>query len=74
MHAPDHPRANVNKKVLEYRLIAERKIGRILRRDEIVHHINGDPADNDPENLQVMSQSEHILLHKIYDWRQANES
>ena len=29
----------------------------------IVHHRNEDPTDNRPENLQVMTQSEHAQLH-----------
>lgn len=62
-HAPDHPKANGVGYVLEHRLIVEAQLGRYLRDDEIVHHVNGDPADNRPENLAVMSQSEHVSLH-----------
>ena len=38
----------------EHRWVAERKIGRKLRREEEPHHINGIKTDNRPENLQVM--------------------
>lgn len=47
----------------EHRVIAEEKIGRKLKRGEIVHHIDGNKANNHPDNLQVMTQSEHIKLH-----------
>lgn len=62
--APDHPHAQQNGYVAEHRLVAERKIGRYLRPDEIVHHRNGDGGDNSPENLEVMSQAEHARIHR----------
>lgn len=47
----------------EHRVVAERKIGRRLQPGEIVHHIDGNPRNNAPENLQVMTQAEHTRLH-----------
>lgn len=46
-----------------HRLVMELTLGRALRPDEIVHHIDGDSLNNDPGNLRVMSQSEHARLH-----------
>jgi hypothetical protein len=67
IYAPDHPHAHLfgGTHILEYRLIAEKKIGRYLNDDEIVHHVNGDYTDNRPENLEVMSLSEHAKIHAI---------
>lgn len=46
-----------------HRLIAERKLGRSLKPNEVVHHIDGNKYNNDPDNLCVMSRSEHAKLH-----------
>ena len=48
----------------EHRVVAEQKLGRPLRKGEIVHHIDGDFRNNDPNNLMVLpSQSEHCKIH-----------
>ncbi|QDH93760.1 HNH endonuclease [Corynebacterium phage StAB] len=48
----------------EHRVVAEGKIGRPLRPGEIVHHVDGDKRNNHPDNLQVMTQAEHIAIHQ----------
>ena len=67
VYAPDHPHAYLygGKYILEYRLLAEKRIGRYLRDDEIVHHIDGNVLNNDPINLDVMTQSEHARFENI---------
>jgi len=47
----------------EHRQIAERLLGRKLRKDEVVHHKDEDPRNNKPGNLQIMTRSEHATLH-----------
>lgn len=48
----------------EHRLIMERHLGRKLLSSEIVHHKDGDKSNNDLENLDVMSRSEHSRVHQ----------
>jgi hypothetical protein len=47
----------------EHRVVAEQKLGRALVPGEIVHHIDGNRHNNAPENLEVMTQSQHARLH-----------
>lgn len=51
------------KPIREHILIMENHIGRPLRKDEVVHHKNGDRLDNRIENLELMTRSEHARLH-----------
>ena len=39
------------------------EVGRLLRPDEIVHHVNGDSCDDCPENLEITTRSEHMRTH-----------
>lgn len=49
---------------LAHVLVAERALGKELPKGAVVHHVNGDGADNRPENLVICpSQKYHFLLH-----------
>lgn len=48
----------------EHRIVAEQKLGRPLQKGEIVHHRDHNKKNNHPDNLEIMTQSEHIKAHR----------
>jgi DNA-binding transcriptional regulator YiaG len=53
------------KKIDEHRYVMEQYLGRKLSRDEVVHHKDGNKENNDIENLELMSLSEHSRQHML---------
>lgn len=49
----------------QHRVVAEHILGRPLRRGEIVHHKDGNKKNNSPENLEVMTQGQHMREHGL---------
>jgi hypothetical protein len=69
--APDsHPSPSEIKRgtkyILEHRLVMEKKIGRYLTKEEVVHHIDSNPSNNSPDNLMLFANSaEHTKHHNV---------
>jgi hypothetical protein len=54
----------VKRTVPLHRLVLEKKIGRFLKKNEVVHHWNEVKTDNRPENLALFrSNGAHTRLH-----------
>lgn len=63
--SPQHPFCDNQGYVREHRLVMEKNIGRYLKKEETVHHINRIKCDNKIKNLMLFSSnSEHIKFHK----------
>ncbi len=67
--APDYPRSKhrgwCNGYVAEHIMLMEGYIGRALKEDEVVHHIDENRLNNSLENLQLMTATEHRKHHTI---------
>lgn len=59
VYYPSHPNAMKDGRVLEHRLVMEKHIGRYLRRDEEINHINHVRDDNRIENLEIVGRGQH---------------
>ena len=65
---PNHPRASKRDGYIKRcYLVIEKKLGRYIKRGEIVHHINGIKNDDRPENLYLFkNRAEHMRFHNLH--------
>jgi len=65
VRAPKHPRAR-NGMIAEHILIIEKKLGRFVKLPEVVHHIDGNKWNNNPDNLYLcMDRAHHMGMHHL---------
>lgn len=62
---PEHPFATKLGYVFMHRVVMENHLGRLLNKNEVVHHKNENKKDNRIENLQVMTLEEHSEYHQM---------
>ena len=65
---PEHPKSYQNGYVKKSVLVLEEKIGRHLMENEVSHHINGIKTDDRPENLEVLTASQHNSITAKERW------
>lgn len=51
------------KDVYEHRIVMQLEAGRELKRNEYIHHRNGDRSDNRVENLELVTPKKHHARH-----------
>lgn len=56
--------ARKDRYVMEHRLIMAKVVGHPLTQTEVVHHVNHDPHDNRPENLELWPDNR---THKLWE-------
>jgi hypothetical protein len=68
VYIPDHPRTlrgtGYEGYVYEHIIVAEHMLGRSLRQNEVVHHLDFDRSNNLMLNLLVLETTQHTKLHE----------
>lgn len=64
---PDHPNATKNGYVLMHRVIMENHLGRLLGKDEVVHHKDHNKFNNSVDNLEVMDKMLTLRYMQVRD-------
>ena len=72
VYAPEHDRAfksgTLTGYCYQHILVAEEKLGRKLQNGEVVHHLDENKQNNNPNNLVVfVNNAEHSRYHKCKD-------
>ena len=63
IYAPKHPHKNKRNCIYEHQKVMEDYLGRYLEKGEVVHHKDLCKTNNNIENLQLLTMSDHSKLH-----------
>ena len=69
IHSPTHPCADQDGYVFEHRIVMEKILGRFLKPKEVVHHKDGNVANNARDNLRLFANGSE---HDKYHWGEGN--
>src|SRR3990167_5278215 len=53
------------KDIFAHRYLMEQTLGRLLTKDEVIHHINGNGLDNRLKNLKLMTNGQHDRIREL---------
>lgn len=63
----EHPNRNSHNDVFEHRLVMENHLGRYLKKEEVIHHIDENRTNNNIENLYLCKNiSNHQKVHSSF--------
>lgn len=66
IYMPNHPFITWDGYVRSSRLVAEKCLGRYLTREEVIHHIDENPLNDELENLYLFpNNGEHTIYHRL---------
>lgn len=64
IYMPEHPRAINIGRVYEHIIVAEKKYGKTIPKNEPIHHVDFDRLNNNPKNLHLCTgHKQHRDLH-----------
>lgn len=68
IYKPDHPFCNSHRYVAEHRLRMEEYLGRYLRPEEQIHHLDMNTGNNRIGNLMMFAnRAEHLIYERTLD-------
>jgi len=65
VYKPNHQNRNQKGWIFEHRYVMSEKLGKPLKKDDVVHHIDGNKLNNDIENLELRKMGGRRKYHGV---------